>query len=71
MRELLALHRPLLCLPQSSLGCTNIPDIPPGCHSFYSDTGYFSEWLIDCYVSCLGATETEEGSWSQIKAMYR
>ena len=37
-------------------GCTNIPDIPPGCHSFYSDTGYFSEWLIDCYVSCLGAT---------------
>ena len=52
-------------------GCTNIPDIPPGCHSFYSDTGYFSEWLIDCYVSCLGATETEEGSWSQIKAMYR
>ena len=52
-------------------GCTNTPEVPPDCHTWYGPTGYYSEWLIDCYVGCLGATETEEGSWSQIKAMYR
>jgi len=53
-------------------GCSNYPPIPPGCHNYFGySSGYYCEWLIDCYVGCLGATETEEGSWSHIKAMYR
>jgi hypothetical protein len=52
-------------------GCTNYPLVPPGCHNSYCDTGFFTEWLIDCYISCLGATATEEESWSKVKTLYR
>jgi hypothetical protein len=52
-------------------GCTNYPSIPPGCHDYLWDTGYFTEWLIDCYISCLGPTATEKGSWSEVKRLYR
>jgi hypothetical protein len=53
----------------SEYGCTNYPPIPEGCHG--QSTGFFAEWLIDCYVSCEGPTETEKDSWSEIKALYR
>jgi hypothetical protein len=52
-------------------GCTDYPTVPPWCfHNFY-DTGCFLEWLIDCYISCEGPTETEKDSWSEIKALYK
>jgi hypothetical protein len=52
-------------------GCTEYPPVPPGCHNYFYNTGCSAEWLIDCYVSCEGATEAEKGSWSEIKALYR
>ena len=52
-------------------GCTNYPLIPPGCHNYLYPTGFFTEFLIDVYISCFGATATEEDSWSEIKALYR
>jgi hypothetical protein len=55
----------------ANYGCTNYPTVPPGCHNYYHTNGYFSEFLIECYITCEGATETEEESWSQIKGMYR
>jgi hypothetical protein len=51
--------------------CTNYPTVPPGCHNTHYDTGFFTEWLIHCYISCEGPTETEEESWSAVKALYR
>jgi hypothetical protein len=51
-------------------GCTNYPTTPPGFHDWY-DTGFYCEWLIDCYVSCQGPTQTEKTTWSGVKAMYR
>ncbi|MCK4547812.1 MAG: hypothetical protein KAW17_10270 [Candidatus Eisenbacteria sp.] len=55
----------------SDYGCTNYPSIPPGCHNYSYNTGFFTEWLIDCYISCQGPTATEDASWSEIKALYR
>jgi hypothetical protein len=52
-------------------GCTNFPAIPLGCHDYWYDTGCYVEWLIDCYVSCQGATDTEQKSWSEIKNLYK
>jgi hypothetical protein len=52
-------------------GCTNYPVIPPGCHNQYYDTGYYSEWLIDCCITCQGPTRTQEHSWSQIRSLFR
>jgi hypothetical protein len=55
----------------ANYGCTNYPTVPPGCHNYWYPTGYFSEWLIHCYLSCLGPTVTEQESWSEIKGLYR
>jgi len=52
-------------------GCTNVPAVPPGCHDHDYSTGYYTEWLIDCYVSCNGPTRTEPTSWSEVKSLYR
>ena len=52
-------------------GCTNYPLIPPGCHNYSYPTGFFTEWLIDVYISCLGPTATDASSWSEIKALYK
>jgi hypothetical protein len=52
-------------------GCTNYPTIPPGCHNYYFDTGYYCEWLIDCYLACEGPTETKKETWSGVKSLYR
>jgi hypothetical protein len=52
-------------------GCTNFPAIPPGCHNYFYSTGFFTEWLIDAYINCLGPTATEESTWSEIKALYK
>jgi hypothetical protein len=52
-------------------GCTNYPPVPPGCHNYYYPTGFFTEFLIDAYVDCLGATATKKKSWSEIKTLYR
>ena len=60
-----------LWISGAGYGCTNYPTVPPGCHNYYYNTGCFAEWLIDCYISCLGPTATEDVSWSEIKALYR
>ncbi len=52
-------------------GCTNFPAVPPGCHDYFYPTGYFTDLLMDAYISCLGATATDDASWSQIKALYK
>ncbi|MCK4514250.1 MAG: hypothetical protein KAU31_03275 [Spirochaetaceae bacterium] len=52
-------------------GCTNFPAVPPGCHDYLYPTGYFTEFLIDAYISCLGATATKERSWGEIKKLYK
>jgi hypothetical protein len=52
-------------------GCTNFPAIPPGCHDYVCDTGFYAEWLIKCYISCQGPTQTEKTTWSGVKAMYK
>ena len=53
-------------------GCTNIPTVPPGCHDYLGyGAGMFTELLLDSYIACLGPTATENGSWSDIKSMYR
>jgi len=53
-------------------GCTNVPTVPPGCHDVYAyGAGMFTEFLIDVYVACLGATATEKRSWSEIKSLYK
>ncbi|MCK4546119.1 MAG: hypothetical protein KAW17_01645 [Candidatus Eisenbacteria sp.] len=55
----------------ATYGCTNYPPIPPGCHNYIYNTGFFTEWLIDCYISCLGATETERESWGSVKRLFK
>jgi hypothetical protein len=55
----------------ATYGCTNYPAIPPGCHNYLYPTGFFTEFLIDVYISCLGATATDDNSWSEIKALYK
>ncbi len=52
-------------------GCTNYPAIPPGCHNYLHNTGFHTEFLVDVYISCLGATETEGTSWGEVKRLYR
>jgi hypothetical protein len=52
-------------------GCTNFPPIPPGCHDYVYTNGFYTEWLQDIYIDCLGATATETNSWSEIKSLYR
>jgi hypothetical protein len=53
-------------------GCTNVPTVPPGCHNYYGyGSGFYTEFLIDAYIACLGPTATEKSSWSDIKGMYR
>lgn len=53
-------------------GCYNVPTIPVGCHDVYGyGAGFFSEFLMDVYVACLGPTATENNSWSEIKSLYR
>jgi hypothetical protein len=55
-----------------SFGCTNVPSILTDCLDYFHwGTGNYSEWLIDCYVSCQGPTATEKTSWSAVKALYR
>jgi hypothetical protein len=51
--------------------CTEYPAVPPSCHNYHYDTGFYAEWLIDCYISCQGPTQTENRSWSEVKALYR
>jgi hypothetical protein len=51
-------------------GCTGAPAIPPGCHGDPYDTGFYAEWVIDCYVTCLGPSAIEETTWSQVKRLY-
>jgi hypothetical protein len=55
----------------ANYGCTNFPLIPPGCHNYLYSNGFFTEWLIDVYIACLGPTATEDKSWSEIKALYK
>jgi hypothetical protein len=52
-------------------GCTNFPAIPPGCHDYFYINGFFTEFLVDCYISCQGATETEDDSWGEVKRLYK
>jgi hypothetical protein len=52
-------------------GCTNFPLIPPGCHNYFYPTGFFTEFLVDAYVACLGPTATEKNTWSEVKGLYR
>ncbi len=51
-------------------GCMNAPPIPPGCHDYWP-TGFYTEWLIHCYLSCQGPTQTERKTWSAVKSLYR
>jgi hypothetical protein len=59
-----------LWFPGPGYGCTQDPNVPPDCDDWH-DTGVYCEWLIDCYVSCQGPTQTEKTSWSAVKALYR
>jgi hypothetical protein len=52
-------------------GCTNTPDFPTDCHGYFYTTGTYTEGVVDLYIDCLGATATEEASWSEIKSLYR
>ena len=54
-----------------TFGCTNAPAIPAVCYGRDYETGYYSEFLIDCYISCQGPTATHEESWSNVKDLYR
>jgi hypothetical protein len=47
------------------------PDVPPECHNYYYPTGCWTEFLVDVYIACLGATPTKERSWGEIKNLYR
>jgi hypothetical protein len=42
---------------------------PPA--GYFTDPGAYCEWIIDCYITCLGPTASEETTWSQIKDLYR
>lgn len=57
-----------LWIPYTTAGCVDPPDFPPGCHAA---PGFYAEWLMECYVSCIGPTAAEETSWSEIKTLYR
>jgi hypothetical protein len=57
--------------PCPGQACTECPAIPVGCFNYWSDTGFYAEWLIDCYVACQGPTRVEKETWSSVKGLYR
>jgi hypothetical protein len=57
--------------PDFGCGPEYTPDVPPGCHDYTYPTGCWTEFIFDVYIDCLGATATENASWSEIKSLYR
>jgi hypothetical protein len=55
----------------ANTSCSDYPTVPPGCHNYTYNTGFYTEFLMDMYIACLGATATEKSSWSDIKKLYK